>query len=214
MVRRVDVKGRGPALGLSAVRCGPYLHGSDHGSRGRVSVHEPRPASSACVCTADGVSCAARGFEAGGRAAAPCRVRLARRGVAGARRLGARRAGTRHGLKSRVRRTRRVCAAPGARRIVPDFDARRRVCDVALREDSGRWPVVSGRWSVGDTQEREEERKRVMTTRTGCTHERARFYSVQRLGNQPPIGLWHCVACKSTVAVQAVPGSRHPVGAA
>jgi uncharacterized protein YlaI len=49
-----------------------------------------------------------------------------------------------------------------------------------------------------------------MAPRSMCAHERARFHSVQRLGNQPPVELWHCPECKSTVAAESLgkaPGS-------
>ncbi len=39
-----------------------------------------------------------------------------------------------------------------------------------------------------------------MAPREKCTHERARFHSVQRLGNLPPVELWQCPTCKSTVS--------------
>ena len=39
-----------------------------------------------------------------------------------------------------------------------------------------------------------------MAPQAVCTHDRARFHSVQRLGKAPPLELWHCPACKSTLA--------------
>ena len=36
---------------------------------------------------------------------------------------------------------------------------------------------------------------------TECKHERTRFHSIQRLGDQPPIELRQCLLCNSTVAV-------------
>ena len=53
-----------------------------------------------------------------------------------------------------------------------------------------------------------------MTARQGCAHERARFYAVQRLGHALPVGLWHCPACKSTVAVEATSRMSKPLAAA
>ena len=43
-----------------------------------------------------------------------------------------------------------------------------------------------------------------MAPRRICKHERARFHSIQRLGNQPPVELWHCPSCNSTIAVETV----------
>ena len=53
-----------------------------------------------------------------------------------------------------------------------------------------------------------------MAPRQLCTHERARFHSVQRLGRLPSVELWHCPACKSTVAAENVGRSRRAVAAA
>ena len=39
-----------------------------------------------------------------------------------------------------------------------------------------------------------------MALRQMCSHEQARFHSVQRLGRLPPVELWHCPTCKSTIA--------------
>jgi len=52
-----------------------------------------------------------------------------------------------------------------------------------------------------------------MAPRQLCTHEGARFHSVQRLGRLPPVELWHCPACKSTVAAESVGRTRQPVAA-
>ena len=53
------------------------------------------------------------------------------------------------------------------------------------------------------------------STQTSCTHERATFHSVQRLGTLPPVELWHCPACKSTVSAGAIQtaGGGRPVAA-
>jgi len=40
-----------------------------------------------------------------------------------------------------------------------------------------------------------------------CRHEGARFHCVQRLGNLPPIELWHCPTCKSTVSIEGAHGA-------
>ena len=47
-----------------------------------------------------------------------------------------------------------------------------------------------------------------------CGHAEARFHSVQRLGQMPPVELWHCPACRSTVSVDAVQKAMKPVAAA
>jgi len=47
-----------------------------------------------------------------------------------------------------------------------------------------------------------------MAPRQRCTHERARFYAVQRLGVLPPVELWQCPACKSTVSVESLGKKR------
>jgi hypothetical protein len=46
-----------------------------------------------------------------------------------------------------------------------------------------------------------------------CTHEHARFHSVQRLGRLPPIELWHCPTCRSTVTVDSIGRTRRPAAA-
>jgi len=43
-----------------------------------------------------------------------------------------------------------------------------------------------------------------MAPRQMCSHERARFHSVQRLGRLPPVELWHCEVCHSTVSKQTL----------
>jgi len=47
-----------------------------------------------------------------------------------------------------------------------------------------------------------------MVRRYACNHERARFYSVQQLGKLPPVELWHCPTCKSTISVEGVRRAR------
>ena len=53
-----------------------------------------------------------------------------------------------------------------------------------------------------------------MAPRQACNHERAHFHSIQRLGKLPPVELWHCPSCKSTVSAQAVHKAAKPVAAA
>ena len=53
-----------------------------------------------------------------------------------------------------------------------------------------------------------------MTLSTSCAHKRARFHSVQQLGRLPPVTLWHCPACKSTLSAERLSGPRTPVAAA
>ncbi|MFH1730045.1 MAG: hypothetical protein ABIF82_00160 [Planctomycetota bacterium] len=53
-----------------------------------------------------------------------------------------------------------------------------------------------------------------MAPRQTCRHERARFHSVQRLGKQPPVELWQCPVCKSTVSAESIGKVRKPVAAA
>ena len=43
-----------------------------------------------------------------------------------------------------------------------------------------------------------------MAPRQVCAHSRARFHSVQRLGRLPPVELWHCPACKSTLSAETL----------
>jgi hypothetical protein len=47
-----------------------------------------------------------------------------------------------------------------------------------------------------------------------CTHSRARFHSVQRLGRLPPVELWQCPTCKSTIAAETVRMASRPLAAA
>ncbi len=37
-----------------------------------------------------------------------------------------------------------------------------------------------------------------------CDHAGARFHSVQRLGPLPPVELWQCPDCKSTLAAETL----------
>ncbi len=37
-----------------------------------------------------------------------------------------------------------------------------------------------------------------------CDHRRSRFHSVQRLGRMPPVELWQCPDCKSTLAAETI----------
>ncbi len=53
-----------------------------------------------------------------------------------------------------------------------------------------------------------------MAPRQICAHERARFHSVQQLGKLPPVELWHCPTCRSTVSAQSVRTAHGPVAAA
>ncbi|MFH1730044.1 MAG: hypothetical protein ABIF82_00155 [Planctomycetota bacterium] len=53
-----------------------------------------------------------------------------------------------------------------------------------------------------------------MAPRQVCKHVRARFHGVQRLGKQPPVELWHCPACKSTVSGESIGKRRKQVAAA
>ena len=46
-----------------------------------------------------------------------------------------------------------------------------------------------------------------MAPREVCAHARARFHSIQRLGTLPPVELWHCPACKSTVSAESLGSS-------
>ncbi len=52
-----------------------------------------------------------------------------------------------------------------------------------------------------------------MAPRQVCRHERARFHSVQRLGKLPPVELWHCPACKSTVSAETLGKKRRTAAA-
>ena len=53
-----------------------------------------------------------------------------------------------------------------------------------------------------------------MAPRQVCKHERARFHGVQRLGTLPPVEVWHCPSCKSTVSAESLGKVRKPVAAA
>jgi uncharacterized protein YlaI len=53
-----------------------------------------------------------------------------------------------------------------------------------------------------------------MAPRDICTHDRARFHAVQRLGRLPPIELWHCPTCKSTLSAATIERARRSVAAA
>jgi len=53
-----------------------------------------------------------------------------------------------------------------------------------------------------------------MAPRQVCKHVRARFHGVQRLGKLPPVELWHCPACKSTVSAESIRKRPKPVAAA
>jgi len=53
-----------------------------------------------------------------------------------------------------------------------------------------------------------------MAPRQTCNHEQAYFHSVQQLGNLPPIELWHCPVCKSTISAQTLHKMAKPVAAA
>ncbi|MFO7900994.1 MAG: hypothetical protein R6V58_18300 [Planctomycetota bacterium] len=46
-----------------------------------------------------------------------------------------------------------------------------------------------------------------------CSHERARFHSVQRLGSLPPVELWQCPDCHSTVSAETIERARHQAAA-
>ncbi|MFW6158967.1 MAG: hypothetical protein ACOC8E_06375 [Planctomycetota bacterium] len=52
-----------------------------------------------------------------------------------------------------------------------------------------------------------------MAPRETCSHERARFHSVQRLGRLPPVELWHCPDCHSTVSAETVEQARRDAAA-
>jgi hypothetical protein len=47
-----------------------------------------------------------------------------------------------------------------------------------------------------------------MAPRQLCSHERARFHSVQRLGQQAPLELWQCPDCHSTISAESLGKSR------
>ena len=52
-----------------------------------------------------------------------------------------------------------------------------------------------------------------MAPRQVCKHERARFHGVQRLGKLPPVELWRCPSCKSTVSAQTLGKKRRTAAA-
>ena len=47
-----------------------------------------------------------------------------------------------------------------------------------------------------------------MAPRQTCKHEQARFYAVQRLGKLPPVDLWRCPTCKSTLSAESLGKKR------
>ena len=53
-----------------------------------------------------------------------------------------------------------------------------------------------------------------MAPRQVCSHERAQFHSIQRLGKLPPVELWHCPTCRSTLAAETWGRTSKPVAAA
>ncbi len=53
----------------------------------------------------------------------------------------------------------------------------------------------------------------IVSPRHICKHDRARFHGVQRLGKLPPVELWHCPACKSTVSAESLGKRRKPAAA-
>ena len=53
-----------------------------------------------------------------------------------------------------------------------------------------------------------------MAPRQACKHERARFYAVQRLGTLPPVELWRCPTCRSTVSAETLRKTRKQIAAA
>jgi hypothetical protein len=52
-----------------------------------------------------------------------------------------------------------------------------------------------------------------MAPRQVCKHERARFLGVQRLGKLPPVALWQCPSCKSTVSAETLDKKRNTAAA-
>ncbi len=48
--------------------------------------------------------------------------------------------------------------------------------------------------------------------RNECDHRDARFHSVQRLGPLPPVELWQCPHCRSTLAAETI--GKRPQAAA
>ena len=53
-----------------------------------------------------------------------------------------------------------------------------------------------------------------MAPRQGCSHPRVIPHGVQRLGRLPPVELWHCPACKSTLSAETLTRAGKPVAAA
>ena len=53
-----------------------------------------------------------------------------------------------------------------------------------------------------------------MAPRQVCRHERAKFHGVQRLGVLPPVEMWHCPTCKSTLSAESIGKRRKQVAAA
>jgi hypothetical protein len=39
-----------------------------------------------------------------------------------------------------------------------------------------------------------------MASQQVCEHPRAHFHSIQRLGDLPPVELWQCPVCRSTIS--------------
>ena len=47
-----------------------------------------------------------------------------------------------------------------------------------------------------------------MKAQRECLHLTARFHSIQRLGSLPPVELWYCPLCKSTISIESVREAR------
>ena len=69
--------------------------------------------------------------------------------------------------------------------------AQGRAADGLIRTDKRRAWCAPEVWEV-----------RAMKRDCHCKHERTRFHSIQRLGDQPPIELRQCLLCDSTIAVR------------
>ena len=52
-----------------------------------------------------------------------------------------------------------------------------------------------------------------MAPRQLCKHKGAQFLGVQRLGKLPPVELWQCPSCKSTVSGETL-GKKRKTAAA
>ena len=52
-----------------------------------------------------------------------------------------------------------------------------------------------------------------MAAREVCKHKHAEFYAVQRLGKLPPVELWRCPTCRSTVSAETL-GKKRKIAAA